>query len=91
MTDPITTAVQAHVPSGAQAQVLEVTYLSAAGYKTREIASLLDVPWPRVNQRREEAATAVIRQMRSDGYADPEIIRTLGVPSARVVGSVPIG
>lgn len=91
MSDPVTAAVKAHIPSAAQAEVLKVTYLTAGGFKTREIASRLCIPWPRVNELRERAGSAVIVQMRSDGYEDAEIIRTLGVPTARVVGSVPIG
>lgn len=91
LDDPVTAAVIAHVPSAAQAQVLQVTYLSAAGYKTREIAAELHLPWPKVNELREQAGTAVITQMRDDGYSSTEIIRTLGVPTARVVGSAPAG
>lgn len=90
VSDPVTAAVKSNVPSAAQAEVLEVSYLTAAGYGVREIASLLGLPWPRVNALKDQAGTAVIVQMRDDGYADTEIIRTLGVPTARVVGSVPV-
>lgn len=82
--DPVTAAVQAQVPSAAQVDVLKVAYESAAGYSTREIARRLGIPWPEVNALREAAGDAVITQMRSDGYTNVEIIRTLGVPTARV-------
>lgn len=91
MSDPVTRAVQAHVPSTAQAEVLEVAYRSAAGFKTREIAGLMSLPWPRINELREQAGTAVITQMQGDGYSSIEIIRTLGVPTARVIGTAAQG
>jgi hypothetical protein len=91
VSDPVTRAVQAHVPSPAQANVLEVAYRTAAGFKTREIANMLDLPWPEVNTLRDAAGTAVISQMKLDGYGVGEIVRTLGVPTARVVGSAPAG
>jgi hypothetical protein len=89
--DPVTRAVQAHVPSAAQGNVLAVAYHSAAGYQTREIAGIMELPWPEVNKLREQAGDALITAMRGDGYGDIEIIRTLGVPTARVVGSAPAG
>lgn len=65
-------------------QAAQVLYLDASGHSTTEIATTLGVTWPTVNTLREVAGDGVIAAMRDADYADVEIIRTLGVPTARV-------
>lgn len=66
-------------------QATEILYLDAAGHSTLEIAKAIGVKWPEVKIIRNVAGDCIIAAMREDGYADVEIIRTLGVPTARVV------
>lgn len=65
-------------------QAEQVLYLDAAGHSTTEIAAQLGVTWPTVNTLRQVAGDGVIEALREEGYADVDIIRTLGVPTQRV-------
>ncbi len=70
-------------------QAAEILYLDAAGHSTREIAKLVGMKFPQVEIIRTVAGDCVIEAMRDSGYADIEIIRTLGVPTARVLVPAP--
>lgn len=65
-------------------QATEILYLDAAGHSKLEIAKTMGISWPTVEVIRNAAGDCIIQAMREDGYADVEIIRTLGVPTARV-------
>lgn len=65
-------------------QAAEVLYLDACGYSTLQIANRVGVKLQEVVVIRDTAGDCVIEAMRDSGYADVEIIRTLGVATARV-------
>lgn len=65
-------------------QAAEVLYLSATGHSTLEIGREMGVKWPYVNLLRDVAGDALIGAMRDEGRDAGEIVRTLGVPTARV-------
>lgn len=71
-------------------QATEILYLDAAGHTTREIAKRVGVKVPEVSTIREVTGDGLIAAMRQEGYADVEIIRTLGVPTARVCTPVAV-
>lgn len=85
MTDLVALAML-HVATARREPASEVAYLTAAGWKTTEIADRMDITWREVNDLRREAGDGVIAALRDQGYSDVEVIRTLGVPTARVTG-----
>lgn len=66
---------------------VRVISLSAMGYGTMEIARQMGITWRKVEQLRDAAGDAVIEEMSVAGFGEGETIRTLGVPTARVVPS----
>jgi hypothetical protein len=85
VTDLVALAMQ-HVATGRREPASEVAYLTAAGWKTTEIAARMGITWREVNDLRTAAGDGVIAALRDQGYSDVEVIRTLGVPTARVTG-----
>jgi DNA-binding transcriptional regulator LsrR (DeoR family) len=85
MTDLVALAMN-YVATAQREQASEVAYLTAAGWKTTEIASRLGISWREVNTLRDATGDGVISHLRDAGYSDVELIRTLGVPTARVAG-----
>lgn len=74
-----------HIATAAmREQAAEVIYLSAEGYSVPEIGRLLQIKRPQVSLLRELAGDGLIEVLRSEGRSDGEIIRTLGVPTARL-------
>lgn len=69
-------------------QAAEILYLDAAGHTAREIAKLVGVKVPEVEVIRTVTGDCLIESMRDEGYADIEIIRTLGVATGRVLDAV---
>jgi transcriptional regulator len=65
-------------------QAAQVLYMDAAGHSTLEIAREIGVKRPVVKIIRTVAGDCVIEALRESGYADSEIVRTLGVPTARL-------
>lgn len=84
MTDIVALAMN-FVPTAQREQAAQVSYLSAAGWQTREIADKMGITWRQVNTLRDATGNGVIAYLRSEGYTDVEVIRTLGVPTARVL------
>jgi hypothetical protein len=84
MTDIVAAAMQ-YVPTAQREGASEVAYLSAAGWQTREIAERMNITWRQVNTLRDATGNGGIDYLRSAGYSDAEVIRTLGVPTARVI------
>lgn len=66
-------------------QAAEVLYLDAAGHSTLEIGRELGIKRSHIGLLRQVAGDALIEALREDGYADLDIIRTLGIPTARVL------
>lgn len=66
-------------------QATEIIYLDAAGHTTREIGKKLNLKRREVESIRDLAGDGVISALRDSGYSDLEIIRTLGIATARVV------
>ncbi len=83
MTDIVALAMR-FVPTVQRKQAEEVSYLTAAGWKTTEIAERMGISWRQVNDLRDVTGDGVIAHLRDEGYTDVEVIRTLGVPTARV-------
>lgn len=69
-------------------QAAQVLYLDAAGHSTIDIAREIGVKWPVVKIIRDVAGDCVIEEMRENGYADCEIVRTLGVATERVMAAI---
>jgi DNA-directed RNA polymerase specialized sigma24 family protein len=67
-------------------QAQHVLYLDVEGFSTLEIAKAIGIKKTEVKTLKELAGDGVIEVMREDGYADVDIIRTLGIPTARVIG-----
>jgi hypothetical protein len=84
-TSFITQGLERIATAAMRGQAAEVIYLDAAGHSTREIAKKVGVKVPEVAILRQVAGDGLIAAMRDDGYADAEIIRTLGVPTHRVL------
>lgn len=70
------------MPSAIQGEALEIAYLSAAGYGIVEVGARLGLTWREADRTRAAVASHLIVALRADGYADAEIARTFGVPSA---------
>lgn len=66
-------------------QATEILYLDAAGHSTREIARKLQLKRTEIEQLRDIAGDGVIEALRESGYSTGEIVRTLGVATARVL------
>jgi len=75
-----------HVPTAQREPASQVAYLTAAGWKTTEIAERLGITWRAVNELSRLAGDGIIAALHDEGYSDVEVIRTLGVPTARVTG-----
>jgi Mn-dependent DtxR family transcriptional regulator len=86
MTDLVALAMN-YVPTARREDAAEVSYLTAAGWKTTEIAKRLGISWREVNTLRDEAGDGVIEYLRDEGYTDVELIRTLGIPTARLAAA----
>lgn len=70
-------------------QAAQVVTMSAVGFNSYEIASSMGLTVKGVKNLRDMVGDGVIEAMRDQGYADTEIIRTLGVPTGRVLESSP--
>jgi hypothetical protein len=66
-------------------QCAEVLYLDAAGHSVLEIAAHLKLKRSEVEGLRELAGDRLIWALRESGYSTAEIVRTLGVATARVL------
>lgn len=87
MTSLVVQALGRIATAGMREQAAEILYLDAAGHSTPEIAKAVGVKKTEVPIIRDFAGNCVIEALRESGYADIDIQRTLGVPSARVAAA----
>lgn len=83
MADLISNALD-RVGSGMRTTAAEVTYYTAAGYSTNEVAAMTGLRAGQVTTLRQEVASNVVTVLRADGFSDGEIARSLGVPTTAI-------
>jgi hypothetical protein len=80
---PLLQSALSDLPVDDQTPAAQIALMSEMGFKDMEIAKRLGMSWRALEDLRERLRGGVVRAMGSD-YSEGEIVRTLGIGTARV-------
>jgi fibrillarin-like rRNA methylase len=86
--DPMLQQALTYVAEEKQHDAAKIAVLGELGYEEMEIAKQVGMSWRKMNAVRLQLQGGLIAVMRTSGYADGEIIRTLGIPTGALGSAI---